>query len=63
LKIRDRCLQAILDGFEANRAFRDTNDSKVMIYPGSCGENAAVLGGVLFAAIQSGALKVGLPTV
>jgi predicted NBD/HSP70 family sugar kinase len=54
-----RCLEAIHEGFAANRAFRDPADPKVLIYPGSCGENAAVFGGVLFAALQSGALKVG----
>jgi predicted NBD/HSP70 family sugar kinase len=57
--IRERCLGAIRDGFEANRAFRDADDPKVNIYPGSCGENAAIFGGVLFAALQAGALKVG----
>ena len=58
-KIRERCLDAIREGFEVNRAFRDANDLKVVIYPGSCGENAAVFGGVLSAALQSGALRVG----
>ena len=57
--IRQRCLDAVYEGFEANRAFRDDLDAKVLIYPGACGENAAVFGGVLFAALQSGALKVG----
>ena len=57
--IRERCLQAIREGFEVNRAFRDPNDPEVLIYPGACGENAAVFGGVLFAALQSGGLKVG----
>ena len=56
--IRQRCLDALYEGFEANRAFRDANDPNVLIYQGACGENAAVLGGVLFAALQSGALKV-----
>ncbi|MFO1500022.1 MAG: ROK family protein [Verrucomicrobiota bacterium] len=59
-QIRDRCLEAIREGFELNRAFRDPNDPEVHIYPGSCGENAAVFGGVLAAALQSGALKVGV---
>jgi predicted NBD/HSP70 family sugar kinase len=57
--LRQTCLEAIQEGFEVNRAFRDPNDPKVLIYPGACGENAAVFGGVLFAALQSGALKVG----
>ncbi len=57
--IRERCLQTIREGFEINRAFRDPNDPEVLIYPGACGENAAVFGGVLFAALQSEALKVG----
>jgi predicted NBD/HSP70 family sugar kinase len=58
-RLRERCLNAIREGFEANRAFRDSNDPQVLIYPGACGENAAIYGGVLFAALQSGALKVG----
>lgn len=57
--IRERCLNAIRDGFEANRAFRDEKDPNVIIYPGACGENAAVFGGVLFAALQSESLRVG----
>lgn len=57
--LRERCFEAIREGFEVNRAFRDPNDPEVLIYPGACGENAAVFGGVLFAALQSGALKVG----
>jgi predicted NBD/HSP70 family sugar kinase len=56
--IRQRCVDAITEGFEANRAFRDANDPPVLIYPGLCGENAAVVGGVIFAALQSGALRV-----
>jgi hypothetical protein len=60
LNIRQRCLDAIHEGFEANRAFRDELDPKVLIYPGECGENSAVFGGVLFAALQSGALRVGV---
>jgi hypothetical protein len=59
LNIRERSLEAIHEGFELNRAFRDDGDPKVLIYPGSCGENAAVFGGVLFAAMQSGSLRVG----
>lgn len=58
-QIRERCLEAIHEGFEVNRAFRDSGDPQVLIYPGSCGENSAIFGGVLFAALQSGALKVG----
>ena len=58
--IRQRCLDAIREGFEVNRAFRDENDPEVLIYPGACGENAAVFGGVLFAAMQAGALRVGV---
>lgn len=57
--IRARCFDAIREGFEANRAFLDPRDPPVKIYPGACGENAAVYGGVLFAALQSGALRVG----
>jgi predicted NBD/HSP70 family sugar kinase len=57
--IRERCLAAIQAGFETNRAFRDPNDTEVLIYPGSCGENAAVFGGVLFAALQANSLRVG----
>lgn len=57
--ILERCLEAIREGFEVNRAFRDENDPKVVIYPGACGENAAVFGGVLFSALQSGSLRVG----
>ncbi len=57
--ILDRCLEAIREGFEANRAFRDSDDPKVLIYPGACGENAAVYGGILYAALQSQALRVG----
>lgn len=57
--ILDRCLAAVREGFEANRAFRDPNDPEVLIYPGACGEHSAVYGGVLFAALQSGALRVG----
>lgn len=53
------CLSAIREGFEANRAFRDSNDPEVLIYPGACGEHSAVFGGVLFAALQSSALRVG----
>jgi hypothetical protein len=58
-QVRERCLGAIREGFELNRAFRDMDDPKVLIYPGACGENAAVFGGVLFAALQSKALRVG----
>jgi hypothetical protein len=57
--IRERALQAIHEGFDANRAFRDSGDPKVLIYSGACGENSAVFGGVLFAALQSGTLRVG----
>jgi hypothetical protein len=59
LNIRERCLEAIREGFEANRAFRDADDANVLIYPGACGENSAVFGGVLFAALQSQSLRVG----
>ena len=59
LNVREKCLAAIHEGFQINQAFRDPDDPKVLIYPGACGENAAVYGGVLFAALQSGALKVG----
>ena len=38
--------------------FRDANDPPASIYPGSCGENAAVYGGLLFAALQSHSLRV-----
>jgi predicted NBD/HSP70 family sugar kinase len=58
-QIRERCLDAIREGFELNRAFRDPHDGKVHIYSGECGENSAVYGGVLFAALQSGTLRVG----
>jgi predicted NBD/HSP70 family sugar kinase len=56
--IQERCLQAIYAGFEANRAFRDPDDPDVLIYPGACGENAAVFGGILFGALRSGVLKI-----
>lgn len=57
--VRQRCLDAIREGFEANRAFRDALDAPVLIYQGACGENSAVYGGVLFAALQAKALRVG----
>jgi predicted NBD/HSP70 family sugar kinase len=58
-QIRENCLGAIREGFDLNRAFNDSDDPDVLIYPGACGENAAVFGGVLFAALQAKALSVG----
>ncbi len=56
--IRAQCLAAIREGFHLNQAFNDPTDPEILIQAGHCGENAAVYGGPIYAAMRSGCVQV-----
>lgn len=56
--IRAQCQAAIQEGFRLNQAFKDPDDPALVVHEGFCGENAAVYGGPVYAAMRAGCLQV-----